>query len=85
MEEVISKRERIRMRLTVPVFGLGCGGGGALALERTLGRVPGVVYVYVNPATEMVYAEYDSALTGPDQVVAAIGVAGFRAGSTSLR
>lgn len=83
MEEVITKRER--ERVTVPVFDLGCGGGGALALERTLGKVPGVAYVYVNPATEMVYAEYDPALTGPDQIITAIGEAGFQASSPSLR
>lgn len=85
MEEVITKHERIRIRITVPVFGLGCGGGGALALERTLGKMPGVAYVHVNASTEMIYAEYDPAVTGPDQIIAAIGGAGFQAGSPSLR
>ncbi len=81
MKEVITER----VRVTAPIFGLSCGGGGALALERTIGKIPGVVYVYVNPATEMVYAEYDPALTGPKEIVEAIGSAGFRAGITSLR
>lgn len=81
MEKAITERARV----TVPVFGLGCGGGGALALERALGNIRGVVYVYVNPATEMVYAEYDPSLTGPQQIVEAINRAGLKAGSHCLR
>ncbi len=35
----------------IPIVGLRCGDN--LALERHLGRIPGVLRVYVNPATEM--------------------------------
>ncbi len=72
-------------RITIPIFGLGCGGGGVLTLERALGRMPGVTRVYVNPSTEMAYVHYDPASTGPDEIVAAIGRAGFQAGAPTLR
>jgi Cu+-exporting ATPase len=44
------------VKAALPVIGLSCG-GGALQLEKALARLPGVRTVYVNPATEMVYAE----------------------------
>lgn len=43
----------------IPIVGLRCGDN--LALERHLGRIPGVLRVYVNPATEMAYIEYRDA------------------------
>lgn len=46
-------------RMTVPVTGLACGGGGALVVERMLRRIPGVTAVYVNPANETAYVEFD--------------------------
>src|SRR5689334_21661802 len=49
-------------RVTLAVEGLSCGGGGALAAERALAQLPGVVRVYVNAATEMAYVEYTPAL-----------------------
>ena len=52
-----------RFRLALPIIGLACGGGGAMTVERVLRRLPGVYWVYVNPATEMAYVEY-----APDQV-----------------
>lgn len=72
-------------RVTLPIYGLGCGGGGALTAERALARVPGVVQAYVNPATEMAYVEYEPAVTGPEQLVAAIECSGFRTGKVSAR
>lgn len=72
-------------RLVMPILGLSCGGGGALAVERAIGRLPGVMRVYVNPFTEMAYVDYDAARTGPDQFVAAVERAGFRAGPSSTR
>ena len=56
-----------------------------LIIERALARTSGVVYVYVNPATEMAYIEYDPALTDPDRLVKVVEHAGFRAGLPSLR
>ena len=48
-------------RITLPIEDLNCEGGGVLIVERALARTAGVVQVYVNPATEMAYVEYDPA------------------------
>jgi len=72
-------------RITLPVYDLSCGGGGALMIERALARTPGVVHVYVNPATEMAYIEYDPQLVDPDHLSKAVEHVGFRAGVPSLR
>lgn len=66
-------------RVVLPILRLGCGGGGALTVERTLARLPGVVRAYVNPATETAYVVYrPGAVTEPD-LVRAIREAGFDA------
>lgn len=72
-----------RQRATLPIYGLGCGGGGALTVERALAKTPGVVRVYVNPATEMAYVEYDPTLCGVAHLLAAVERAGFRASKPS--
>jgi copper chaperone CopZ len=72
-------------RITLPIDDLSCGGGGVLIVERALARASGVVYVYVNPATEMAYIEYDPAISDPDRLVKVVKHAGFRAGVPSLR
>ncbi len=73
------------MRLTMAIYGLACGGGGALTVERALAKLPGVSRVYVNPATEMAYVEYDPERLSWEQLVAAVESAGFRAGEPSIR
>lgn len=72
-------------RMTLPIDDLSCGGGGALIVERALARTAGVIYVYVNPATEMAYVEYDPAQVDPDHLMKVVEHAGFRAGVPSLR
>lgn len=53
-------------RVVLPVLDLGCAGGDALTVERVIEHVPGVLRVYVNPATEKAYVDYD-----PDRVTSA--------------
>jgi len=66
--------------LHVPIHGLGCGGGGATTIERELGRAPGVLRVYVNPATEVAYIDYDPAQTDARRLARVIDQIGYRAG-----
>jgi Cu+-exporting ATPase len=72
-------------RLTLPIEDLSCGGGGSLIVERALARTTGVLYVYVNPATEMAYVEYDPAQVDADRLAKVVERAGFRAGVPGLR
>ena len=65
--------------VTLPISGLGCGGGGALTIERVLAKLPGVLRVYVNPATEMAYVQYDPAHCSVEALLAAVDAVGFSA------
>lgn len=71
-------------RITLPIYDLSCG-GGALIVERTLAKVPGVARVYVNPATEMAYVQYDPTVVEAQQLIHAVRQAGFRVGQPSQR
>jgi len=66
--------------LRIPVFDLGCGGAGADTIERGLAATDGVLRVYVNPATETAYIDYDPAETDPWSLARAIEKTGYRAG-----
>ena len=72
-------------RITLPIYDLCCGGGGALTVERALAKVPGVLRVYANPATELAYIDYDPSLVDLPQLVAAIESVGYRAGQPHER
>ena len=63
--------------ITIAITGFGCGGGGSLVAERAIARVPGVVRVYVNPATEMAYVEYDPHLMEIRRLNAAVEQTGL--------
>ncbi len=80
----VPRREAPRTQtVTIPIFGLSCG--APLVLERVLAKTPGVIRAYVNAATEIAYVEYDPAVSSPDQMVAAVQHAGFRAGQPASR
>jgi P-type Cu+ transporter len=62
-------------QVMLPVYQLRCG--SAQSLERKLARIPGVVEVYVNPATERAYIEYYPDLTNPERLKLEIKQAGY--------
>ncbi len=57
-------------RVTLPI-NMGCS-SDAPGVERALAHNPGIVKVYANPVTEMVYVEYDPALIHQEQIKTAI-------------
>ena len=70
----------LKRGLRIPIFGLGCGGAGATTIEHELAATDGVVRVYVNPATETAYVDYDPAETDASTLALAVERAGYRAG-----
>ena len=60
--------------------GKGSRPNGATTIERELAATDGVLRVYVNPATETAYVEYDPAKADPSLLPEAIERAGYRAG-----
>lgn len=73
----------IKRGLQIPVYDLGCGGAGASTVERRLAATEGVVRVYVNPATETAYVDYDPAETDPWTLARVIEQVGYRTGRPS--
>lgn len=71
------------LSVRIPIYGLGCGGGGADTIQHALARSPGVVRVYVNPATEAAYVDFQPALTNAIRLAGLIEQAGYRAGRAS--
>lgn len=70
----------VKHGVRIPVYGLGCGGAGATTVERELTATDGVLPVYVNPATETAYIDYDPTETDVWVLARAIEHAGYRAG-----
>ena len=62
--------------LTLPITGMTCA-NCALAVERSLRKVPGVLQTTVNFATERARVEYVPGLTSVDQMIEAIERAGY--------
>ena len=71
--------------MTIAITGFGCGGGGSLVVERAIGKVPGVLRVYVNPATEMAYVDYDPQLMERAQLIASVERTGLHAADLRRR
>lgn len=69
-----------KREIRIPVYDLACGGGGATTIERALAATDGVLRVYVNPATETAYVDYDPAEVDPWELARAVERAGYRAG-----
>ena len=65
--------------LRIPILDLGCGASG-IVIARALAATNGVLRVYVNPATETAYVDYDPAEVDPQALARAIERAGFRPG-----
>ena len=70
----------IERGLRIPVYGLGCGGAGATTVERQLAATDGVLRVYVNPATETAYIDYDPAELDAWALARVIERAGYQPG-----
>ena len=64
--------------INIPVTGMSCA-NCALAIERTVKKVPGVVNASVNFASERASVEYIPSLTGIDEMIRAIEKAGYGA------
>lgn len=70
----------ITRNLQIPILDLGCGGAGVTTIERELAATDGVVRIYVNPATETAYVDFDPAETDVSVLARAIERAGYRPG-----
>jgi len=70
----------IRRGFQIPAHGLGCSGAGASTVERVLAATDRVLRVYVNPATETAYVDYDPADADARVLARAIERAGYQAG-----
>lgn len=70
----------ITRNLQIPIYELGCGGAGAQAVERELAAIDGVIRVYVNPATQVAYVDFDQAETDASAIAGAVQRAGYRPG-----
>ncbi len=64
-------------KVSFPVIGLSLGGCGALTLERVLARLDGVLRVYVNPAMETAYIDYDPGPITADEIAKTIRKLGY--------
>lgn len=73
------------LRTTLRIHGLACGGGGALTVERAISRVPGIVEVYVNPATREAYVRYEPTTAALEELIPAVESVGFTAEFTDRR
>lgn len=66
-----------RKSATVLIADMECAGSTAHTVETALLHVPGVSRVYVNPATEAAYIEFDDERCSEADLIAAVESAGF--------
>lgn len=69
----------------LPLDGVAGGPQAWVEVARVLEGVPGVVWVYVLPALETAFVEYDPAACRPERLVEALAEAGYRARSPLVR
>lgn len=65
------------LRTALPLATKACEAGDQFTVERLLRDVAGVRSTVANPVLEMVYVEYDPALTDPDALFAVLRHAGL--------
>jgi copper chaperone CopZ len=64
-------------RVVLPIL-MACAGGDASTVERLIGKLPGVLHAYVNPATENAYIDYDPACVTPAAIADRIRELGYQ-------
>ncbi len=69
---------RVLRHVTLTIDGAGGDEGRWADARRMLGKVDGVLLVFVNPRTEMAYVEYDPRLADPARLIATVEQAGLR-------
>ncbi len=76
MNEQPAPAEKVQ-GIALPIDNLNCVGDGLLMVKQMLTDTPGVIWVYVNPVTEMAYVRYNSASRNAEQLTAVLKRAGF--------
>lgn len=71
--------------LTLAIYRGGCGVGASLSVEYAITELPGVLFAYVNPATEMAYVKCDFGRAALRQIMDAVERTEYRAGETTIR
>ena len=72
--------QRQRVMLPIEDFGTWTPAAARSSSSAPLHRVPGVLHIYANAATELAYVQYDGARCDVHDLVRAVKRAGFHAG-----
>ena len=65
-------------KVALSIIDLACGGGGTLVVEHMIKELPGVIEVYVNPATETAYVEYEPERLSEEEMARTVNKVGTR-------
>lgn len=68
----------LKRKAAFSIIDLACGAGSALVVEKVIREVPGVLDVYVNPATETAYVEYISDEASEESIAEAVRKTGHK-------